>query len=177
MKLFKVANTTWENLQIATHKSVSFTLLNWFVLCNLQIFSGCVCHLEELHAQFPFLFPIVFGINLISFFNIGSVLLTVLRSGLLSFTWATARSLLVALSLLVTSQISPSCPIPSQTKMGSTMGESIRPSFFYNSTLSANKHARRTNLPLFAIGGEPSLSTAIHKAQMAMKDRSDVPAP
>ena len=42
--------------------------------CNLQIFSGCVCHLEQLHAQSPFLFPIVFGINLIPFFDIGSVL-------------------------------------------------------------------------------------------------------
>ena len=28
--------------------------------CDLQIFSGCVCHLEQLHAQSPFLFPIVF---------------------------------------------------------------------------------------------------------------------
>ena len=27
--------------------------------CDLQIFSGCVCHLEQLHAQSPFLFPIV----------------------------------------------------------------------------------------------------------------------
>ena len=31
--------------------------------CDLQIISGCVCHLEQLHAQSPFLFPIVFGIN------------------------------------------------------------------------------------------------------------------
>ena len=31
--------------------------------CDLQIFSGCVCHLEQLHAQSPFLFPIVFSIN------------------------------------------------------------------------------------------------------------------
>ena len=38
------------------------------MLCNLQIFSGCVCHLEQLHAQSPFLFPIVFGINLMPFF-------------------------------------------------------------------------------------------------------------
>ena len=47
-----------------------------FVLCNLQIFSGCVCHLEQLHAQSPFLFPIVFifSINLIPFFDICSVL-------------------------------------------------------------------------------------------------------
>ena len=35
----------------------------WFVRCDLQIFSGCVCHLEQLHAQSPFLFPIVFSIN------------------------------------------------------------------------------------------------------------------
>ena len=28
----------------------------------LQIFSGCVCHLEQRHAQSPFLFPIVFSI-------------------------------------------------------------------------------------------------------------------
>ena len=32
--------------------------------CDLQIFSGCVCHLEQLHAQSPFLFPIVFSINI-----------------------------------------------------------------------------------------------------------------
>ena len=33
--------------------------LYWFLLCNLQIFSGSVCHLDQLHAQSPFLFPIV----------------------------------------------------------------------------------------------------------------------
>ena len=32
----------------------------WFVRCNLQIFSGWACHLEQLHARSPFLFPIVF---------------------------------------------------------------------------------------------------------------------
>ena len=37
----------------------------WTDLCDLQIFSGYVCHLEQLHTQSPFLFPIVFGINLI----------------------------------------------------------------------------------------------------------------
>ena len=36
---------------------------HWFVRCDLQIFSGCVCRLEQLHAQSPFLFPIVFSIN------------------------------------------------------------------------------------------------------------------
>ena len=36
---------------------------HWFVRCDLQIFSGCVCHFEQLHTQSPFLFPIVFSIN------------------------------------------------------------------------------------------------------------------
>ena len=31
--------------------------------CDLEFFSGCVCHLEQFHAQSLFLFPIVFGIN------------------------------------------------------------------------------------------------------------------
>ena len=37
-------NTTWENLQIAKHKSGrrSFRSPDWFVLCDLQIFSGDV---------------------------------------------------------------------------------------------------------------------------------------
>ena len=37
---------------------------HWFVRCDLQIFSGCICYLEQLHAQSPFLYPIVFGINI-----------------------------------------------------------------------------------------------------------------
>ena len=37
------------------------------MLCDLQIFSGSVYHLEQPHTQSPFLFPIVFGINLIPF--------------------------------------------------------------------------------------------------------------
>ena len=43
-----------------TNQYHSLRTFYWFVLCNLQIFSGCVCHLEQLHAQSPFLFPIVF---------------------------------------------------------------------------------------------------------------------
>ena len=57
-----------------TNQCHSLRILYWFVLCNFQIFSGCVCHLEQLHAQSPFLFPIVFNINLIPFFDICSVL-------------------------------------------------------------------------------------------------------
>ena len=65
-----------------TNQCPSLRTLYWFVLCNLQIFSGCVCHLEQLHAQSPFLFPIVFSINLIPFFDICSVdLLAVFQPG------------------------------------------------------------------------------------------------
>ena len=79
-----------------TNQCHSLRTLYWFVRCDLQIFSGCVCHLEQLHAQSPFLFPIVFSINLIPFFDISSVL-AVHSPGLfgyvlLYFTWATARS-------------------------------------------------------------------------------------
>ena len=79
-----------------TNQCHSLRTLYWFVLCNLQIFSGCVCHLEQLHAQSPFLFPIVFSINLIPFFDICSVdRLAVFQPGCSSmcyFTWAAARS-------------------------------------------------------------------------------------
>ena len=52
----------------------------------MQIFSGCVCHLEQLHAQSPFLFPIVFSINLIPFFDINFCsVLAVLSPGLFGF--------------------------------------------------------------------------------------------
>ena len=38
------------------------------MLCDLWIFSGEVYHPEPPHAQSLFLFPIVFGVNLIHFF-------------------------------------------------------------------------------------------------------------
>ena len=69
-----------------TNQCHSLRTLYWFVLCNLQIFSGCVCHLEQLHAQSPFLFPIVFSINLIPFFDIKFCsVLAVLSPGLFGF--------------------------------------------------------------------------------------------
>ena len=69
-----------------TNQCHSLRTLYWFVLCNLQIFSGCVCtcHLEQRHTQSPFLFPIVFSINLIPFFDICSVL-AVLSPGLFGY--------------------------------------------------------------------------------------------
>ena len=54
-KICKLQSTNHYNVRSEWH---------WFVHCDLQIFSGCVCHLEQLHAQSPFLFPIVFSINI-----------------------------------------------------------------------------------------------------------------
>ena len=54
-KICKLQSTNQYNVRSEWH---------WFVRCDLQIFSGCVCHLEQLHAQSPFLFPIVFSINI-----------------------------------------------------------------------------------------------------------------
>ena len=45
---------------------------NAFLICDLQIFSAikvCVHYLEQPHAQSLFLFPIVFGVNLIHFLD------------------------------------------------------------------------------------------------------------
>ena len=79
-----------------TNQCHSLHTLYWFVLCNLQIFSGCVCHLEQLYAQSPFLFPIVFtwSINLIPFFDICSVdLLAVFQPGCSGMCYFCATSL------------------------------------------------------------------------------------
>ena len=48
----------------STNQYIMRSEWHWFVRCDLQVFSGCVCHLEQLHAQSPFLFPIVFSINM-----------------------------------------------------------------------------------------------------------------
>ena len=158
------------------------------MLCNFQIFSGCACHLEQLQAQSPFLFPIVFGINLIPFFadDICSVL-AVLSPGLfgyvlLYFGHCTVTKVAVcgfgswALVFYcgLPCQISPLPQTPSQTEVCSTMGESIRPSSFHNPTLSANKHVVqicRSSLlaavQTVQVSVEPRLSTAL-------KDRSVV---
>ena len=58
-------NTTWENLQIEKHKSGrrSFRSPNWFVLFDLQIFSGGVYSPSATSRTISFSIPIVFGIN------------------------------------------------------------------------------------------------------------------
>ena len=118
----------------------------WFVLCNLQIFSGCVCHLEKLHAQSPFLFPIVFGINLIPFFDICSVL-AVLSPGLFRFVLLYLGHCAVATVAVcgfgrwvlvfhcgLPRQISPLPPVLHDWR------KHTRPSSFHNPTLSENEH-------------------------------------
>ena len=55
-KISKSQSTNQYNVRSEWH---------WFVCFDLQIFSGCVCHFEQPHAQSPFLFPIVFSINFI----------------------------------------------------------------------------------------------------------------
>ena len=103
MKLFEVTNTTCmrksanRNAQISVIHSAHCPDL-CFAICRFS-HAGCVCHLEQLHAQSPFLFPIVFSINLIPFFDICSVLsnffITVLSPGLFGrcrFAWATAAA-------------------------------------------------------------------------------------
>ena len=170
-----------------TNQCHSLRTLYWFVLCNLQIFSGCVCHLEQLHAQSAFLFPIVFSINLIPFFDICSVL-AVLSPGLFGCVLLYLGNCAVetvavcgfgSWSLVfhcgMARQISPLPPTPSQTEACSTMGESIRPSCFHNPTPSANKHVVqicRSSLSAAVqtvqVSVEPHLSTAL-------KDRSVVP--
>ena len=56
-KICKLQSTNQYNVRSEWH---------WFVRCDLQIFSGCDCHLEQRHAQSLFLFLIVFSINILS---------------------------------------------------------------------------------------------------------------
>ena len=69
MRRLGVINLTWENLRIAAAqiRKAFGSSADWFVFCDLYIFSGKVYHPELPHAQSLFLFPIVFGINLIHF--------------------------------------------------------------------------------------------------------------
>ena len=127
------------------------------MLCNLQIFSGCVCHLEQLHAQSLFLFPIVFSINLIPFFDICSVdLLAVFQPGCFGYvqlylgrcTVATVAvcgfgSWSLVFDCGMPHQISPLPPNPSQTEVCSTitMGESIHEKAYIQVRPSSFSHA------------------------------------
>ena len=159
-----------------TNQCHSLRTLYWFVLCNLLIFSGCVCHLEQLHAQSPFLFPIVFSINLIPFFHVCSVL-AVLSPRLFRYVLLYLGRCAVATVAVcgfgswclvfhcgLPRQISPLPPTPSQTEVCSMMGESIRPSSFHNPTLSANKQVVQIY--------HSSLSAAVQTVQVSVEPPS-----
>ena len=64
-------NTTWENLKIEKHKSVRWAerTPSWFVLFDLQIFSGGVYSPSATSRTISFSIPIVFGINFDSVFR------------------------------------------------------------------------------------------------------------
>ena len=135
------------------------------MLCNLQIFPGCVCHLEQLHAQSPFLFPIVFIINLIPFFDICSVL-AVLSPGLfgylLLYIWATARSQQLMFVVLTAGLWcftagchvkSPLLLFPNPLSNRSVLHDGRKHKTAVSSQPNAlREEARNTNLPLLAIG-------------------------
>ena len=173
-----------RNAQISVIHSAHYTDL-CFAICR---FSQVVCHLEQLHAQSPFLFPMVFSINLIPFFD------NYLLSPCCSFTPVVLAcaallgpprgcnscclwfwQLVFGVSLWDGMSNLPSSPTPSQTEVCSTMEESIRPSSFHNPTPSANKHVVqicRSSLSAAVqtvqVNVEPHLSTAL-------KDRSVMP--
>ena len=178
-----------------TNQCHSLRILYWFVLCNFQIFSGCVCHLEQLHAQSPFLFPIVFSNNLIPFFDIcsvlavfstrlfGYVLLYLGRCAVATVAVCGFGSWSLVFDCGMPRQIYPLPPTPSQTEVCSmiSMGESLHTSktvvFFTIQRsprigMSYKFAAPRYRLPCrlyrWASKSEPHLSTAL-------KDRSVVP--
>ena len=133
------------------------------MLCNLQIFSGCVCHLEQLHAQSPFLSPIVFSINLIPLFDIGSVLAVLSpwvvrvcaallgllggRNSCCLWFW----QLVFGVSLRDATSNLPSSPNPLSNR--SVLHDERKHKTVVSSQPNAlREEARHTNLPLLAIG-------------------------
>ena len=166
------------------------------MLGNFQISSGCVCHLEQLHAQSPFLFPIVFSINLIPFFDICSVL-AAFSTGLFGYVLLYLGRCAVATvavcgfgswSLVfdcgMPRQISPLPPTPSQTEVCSmiTMGESIQ-SIHTSKTVVSFTIQRSPRILHVVQICRFSLSAAVQTVQVsvephlstALKDRSVVP--
>ena len=67
VKLFEVTSTTWENLQIAKHRSVQcseWTTDLWVAICRFSQVALTFVTSNNLTHNFLFLFPIVFGIYL-----------------------------------------------------------------------------------------------------------------
>ena len=175
-----------------TNQCHSLRTLYWFVLCNLQIFSGCVCPLEQLHAQSPFLFPIAFSINLIPFFDIKFCsVLAVLSPGLFGFVLLyLGRCAVATVGVFccgfgrwflvfhcgLPRQISPLPRIPQSPLKQTCAGESIQDRRLFTIQCSPRISTSykfavpRNRLPcrLFRLSVKPRLSTAL-------KDRSVVP--
>ena len=132
-----------RNAQISVINSAHRTDL-CFAICR---FLRLCCHLEQLHAQSPFLFPIVFSINLIPFFEICSVL-AVLPPGLCGFVHLYLGHCVVATVAVCGFGRWVSvfhCGLPRQISPNTNRDElhdgrkhmHARPSSFYNPTLSA----------------------------------------
>ena len=163
------------------------------LICALQFadFLRLCLSPQTTSRTISFSISIVFGINLIPFFEFCSVLallspplfgylllylgccviatVAVCGFGMLVF----GVSLRAATSNLPSSINSTATP--SQTEMFSTIGESIRRSSFHNPTLSANKHVMQiyrsslsASVQTVHVSVEPRLSTTL-------KDRSVVP--
>ena len=135
------------------------------MLCNLQIFSGCVCHLEQLHAQSPFLFPIVFVLILFLFSIFAQYLLffhprlfryvllhlgRAARSKQLLFVVLAAGLWCFTAGCHVKSALFPQCnPLSNRSVLNN--GRKHKTVVFSQSN-ALRKYARRTYLLLLAIG-------------------------
>ena len=110
----------------------------WFALCNLQIFSGCVCHLDNFTHNLLFYFQ-YFLVLIWFFFSIFAQFFRYFHSGcssVCSFAWATTRLYLLLFVVLaggvwcstagchVKSPLFPQSPL--QTEVCCMIGESIQ---------------------------------------------------
>ena len=175
-----------------TNQCHSLRTLYWFVLCNFQIFSACVCQLEQRHAQSPFLFPIVFSINLSPFFNICSVLAVLSVSpGLFGHdvllylgncavvtvavwgfgSWSFGVSLRDGTSNHPSSPMGPN-PLSNRSVLHD--GRKHTPSSFHNPTPSATKHGVQICRSSLSAAVQTVQVSVEHHLSTALKDRSVV---
>ena len=173
-----MTNTTWENLQIATHQSVSTPHIVLIGALQFADFLRLCLFLEQLHAQSPFLIPIVFGINLIPFCRYWlSTRCPLLGYALL--TWATAWSQLSLFVALAAARCHvKSLPLPqpplkqrprraqrwkkAQDRLLFTIQRCPRTSTSYK--LAAFRYRLPPILQTVSVSVKPRLSMATHKA-------------
>ena len=169
-------------------------------ICKLQIFSGCVCDLEQLDAQSPFLFPIVFGINLSPFFRywlstrcplLGYVLLYLGHGAFADVTVCGFGGWALVFHCGLPCKISPSlCPPPPKplSNRGPGLlndGRKHRIVFFLQSDavrristsyrFAAFRYRLTPILQTVHASVGPRLLTETHKAEKPLKGRSVVP--